>query len=403
MKIGILRETKIPADNRVPLSPDQCRLIEDEFPGTRVIVQPGNGRCYTDDDYRRKGITVQKDLDECDVLMGVKEVDPSQLVPGKTYFFFSHTIKKQRHNKGLLKAVLDKRIRLVDYETLSDGKGMRIIGFGRWAGLVGTYHGIRAMCMRHDLFGLPLPQDCRGLEDMMKQASAMRLPALRIAMTGDGRVAGGSEEMMSAFGIQKVTMEDYLTCLNFETPVYVQLDPGRYNQHKSGRTFDLSHFFSHPGEYESNFKRFSDKTDLLIMAAYWDPKAPVLYTAGQMKETDFSIQVVADITCDLNGSIPSTIRTTTFQDPYYDYNPFTGKEEKAFSNPSNITVLAIDNLPNGLPVEASVDFGHHLIKNVLPYLLYGDSENIIARATIAEDGRLTEHYSYLADWVQQPD
>jgi alanine dehydrogenase len=403
MKIGILRETRIPPDNRAPLSPDQCRLIEDEFPGAQLIVQPSSDRCFKDSAYRLQGIQVQENLDACDVLLGVKEVDPGMLVPQKTYMFFSHTIKKQDHNKGLLKAALDRHIRLIDYETLTDSKGIRIVGFGRWAGLVGTYNGLRAMSIRMGLREIPLPQDCNGLDKMMKQASSVKLPSLRIAMTGDGRVAGGSEEMLNSFGIQKVTVEDYLARRNFETPVYVQLDPEKYNRHKAGKTFDLYHFFNNPGEYESNFSRFCDKTDILIMAAYWDPAAPALFTADQAANEHFTIKVIADITCDLNGSVPSTVRTTTFQHPYYDYNPYTGKDEEAFSRDANITVMAINNLPNGLPVEASMDFGHNLIKNVLPYLLYGDNESIIARATIADGGKLTADYHYLADWVSDPD
>jgi alanine dehydrogenase len=402
MKIGILRETKTTIDTRVPLSPKQCRLIEDEFEGTRVYVQPWNNRCFADKEYEKEGISLQHDLSGCDILLGVKEVAPQELIPGKTYFFFSHTIKKQSHNKGLLKAVLEKHIKLVDYEMLTDSRGIRIIGFGRWAGLVGTYHGIRSMCIRLKIPGLPPPQTCRDLQDMMKKASSIHLPSLRIAVTGDGRVAGGSEEMMNAFGIQKVMVDKFLCNLHSGTPVYVQLDAEKYNRNKNGNPFKLQHFFTDPQDYKSNFARFCDKTDLLIMAAYWDPGAPVLFTHHQMQDKNFRIKVIADITCDLNGSIPSTIRSTTFNNPYYDYNPLTGKEEEPFSNPANITVMAINNLPCGLPMEASIDFGYNLMKYVLPLLLGGDNENIIGRATITEKGKLTANYNYLADWVNQP-
>jgi len=403
MKIGILRETKIPPDNRVPLTPKQCRLIEDEFPGTEIIVQPGDGRCYTDREYIDEGIIVQDDVNDCDVLVGVKEVNPADLIPDKTCFFFSHTIKKQEHNRHLLKTILDKHIRLVDYELLSDSKGIRIIGFGRWAGLVGTYTGIRAMGIRQNAFELPHPMECAGLSEMLLQASRIPLPPWRLAMTGDGRVAGGAEEMMSAFHIHKVTLENYMIQADSGFPVYVQLDPEKYNCRKSGESFDLWHFFSNPVLYKSNFHRFCNKTDMLINAAYWDPAAPVLFTSSQMKDEDFKIKVIADITCDLNGSVPTTIRTTTFRDPYYDYNRWTGREEKAFSNSGNITVMPIDNLPCGLPREASMDFGHNLIKNVLPLLLYEDTEGIIASATIAENGKLTTKFNYLAEWVSKPD
>ncbi len=403
MKIGILRETKIPADNRVPLSPEQCRMIEEKFQGTKVFVEPGNNRCFADAEYTDMGIKVKTNLSNCDVLMGVKEVDLTRLIPGKTYFFFSHTIKKQSHNKKLLKAVLKKHIKLVDYETLTDRNGIRIIGFGRWAGIVGTYTGIRAMRIRHKYNILPHPQDFGELGEMKKLVSSVSLPPVKIAITGDGRVAGGSVEMMDAFGIKKVDVEEYLGNSDIKKSVYVQLGPEKYNRNKTGKPFELQHFFKNPGEYESDFGRFTNETDLLIMAAYWDPRAPVLFTPDQMRDKSFGIKVIADITCDLEGSIPSTIRTTNFKMPYYDFNPYTGKEEPPFSNPANITVMAIDNLPCGLPAEASKDFGQNIINHVLPLLLSGDDENVILRATIAQDGKLTEKYNYLDDWVNQPD
>jgi saccharopine dehydrogenase (NAD+, L-lysine-forming) len=399
MRIGILRETKIPADRRVPLTPKQCRLIREEFPGIGILVQPSLDRCFSDKEYMDEGIEMAEDLSGCDILMGVKEVTAGMLIPDKTYFFFSHTIKKQEHNKQLLMTILEKRIRLVDYEMLTDSKGVRIIGFGRWAGLVGTYNGIRALCARNGIPGLIPPQDCSGLQEMMQRASDVNLPPVRIALTGDGRVAGGSEEMLSSFGIQKVTIDTFLDNTAPKKAVYVQLDPEKYNRSKDGKRFDLQHFFRYPESYESLFSRFLGITDLLIMAAYWDPRAPVLFTVNQMQDKNFSIGVIADITCDINGSVPSSVRSTTFADPYFDFNRFTTKEEKAFSNPGNITVMTIDNLPCGLPVEASEDFGHSLIRNIFPLLIHGDNEQIIQRATIAERGKLTEQYTYLADWV----
>jgi alanine dehydrogenase len=212
-------------------------------------------------------------------------------------------------------------------------------------------------------------------------------------------VAGGAEEMLHAFSVRKVTTEEYLQRENFDGPVYTQLDPSKYNIHKSGKEFTLSHFFSFPQEYDSNFARFFSKTDLLIMAAYWDPHAPVLFTTREMRDPAFNIRVIADITCDIMGSVPSSIRTTTFSEPYYDFNRMLDSEERPFSDPSHVTIMTIDNLPCGLPKESSVDFGHHIIKGIIPLLQGTDNENIIDRATIARDGRLTDNYSYLKEWV----
>ena len=235
----------------------------------------------------------------------------------------------------------------------------------------------------------------------MQAASSVKLPPLKIAVTGGGRVAGGTEEILAAFNVRKVSVEEYLRTGDFESPVYVQLDPDAYNIRRSGDDFDLVHFFRHPEAYTGNFGRFCSTTDVLIMAAYWDPKAPVLFTIDEMRKHDFRIRVIADITCDINGSVPSSIRTTTHEDPYYDFNPLTEKEEKAFSNPSNITVMTIDNLPGGLPREASSDFGNSLINNVLPRMFNKGKDDIIKRATIAEGGKLTKTYNYLADWIRE--
>jgi len=399
MKIGIIRETKTPPDTRVPLSPAQCRLVEATFPGVRILVQPSDCRCFPNAAYEKEGIQLKNDLGECDILFGVKEVIPGELIPEKTYFFFSHTIKKQKHNKVLLKTVLDKQIRLVDYEILTDKHGARIIGFGRWAGLVGTYIGIRALCKRNRLPELLAPQECHTLNQMKKQASISKLPTVRIALTGDGRVAGGAEEMLTAFKIPKVSIEEYLSGSPIEKPVYVQLGPDQYNRHKSGLPFDLLHFFKAPAEYESSFNRFCNKTDLLITAAYWDPRAPLLFTPEQIGDKNFRIRVIADITCDMNGSLPSSIRTTSFSDPFYDFNRHSLKEAPAFSDPENITVMTIDNLPCGLPEESSEDVGNRLIANVFPLLIEGDHDEILARATIPDKGSRTDSYKYLADWV----
>jgi len=401
MKIGILRETKAPADNRVPLTPLQCKQLELKFKGITVFVQSSKDRCFTDKEYEKAGVRLRQDITHCDVLLGVKEVNPENLIPDKTYLFFSHTIKKQPYNRNLLMTVLKKRVRLIDYETLIGSDGIRLIGFGRWAGLVGAYNGIRAYCIRNHISDLTPAHRFKRLQNMIKLASTVKLPPMKIAVTGGGRVAGGSEEILAAFDIRKVSVEEYLTTGDFKRPVYVKLEPDAYNVRKTGKAFKLSHFFKHPESYRGNFNRFCSRTDLLVMAAYWDPRAPVLFTIEEMKKDDFRIGVIADITCDINGSVPSSVRTTTHEDPFYDFNPITEKEEEAFSNPSNVTVMTIDNLPCALPRAASVDFGNNLVDKVLPLIIQGDKDEIITRATIAKEGKLNAGYEYLADWVNE--
>lgn len=400
MIIGIIREGKLPPDKRVPFSPEQCRQITEQFQGTEVFVQSSNIRCFNDQEYREAGIHVVEKLDHCDVLMGVKEVPIADLIPNKTYFFFSHTIKKQTYNQKLLQAIVEKNIRLIDYEVLTGTDGMRIIGFGRFAGLVGAYNGLLTYGKRNRLFDLKPAYRCNNLQEMKKNISGLQLPPLKIVITGDGRVAGGALELLHEIPVRQVTVNEFLEKDSFDEPVFARLSPGDYNIHKEGKDFDLFHFFNHPEDYKENFKRFSTQTDLLIASAYWDPKAPVLFTAEDMKRADFRIKVIADITCDIEGSIPSTKMAGTIDDPVYDYNPHTGVLQAAFSSEKNISVMAVDNLPCELPNDASLDFGKNLIEKVLSHLIDDDTNGIIQRATITENGSLTERFFYLQDYLK---
>ncbi|MCY1721573.1 NAD(P)-dependent oxidoreductase [Prolixibacteraceae bacterium Z1-6] len=402
MKIGILREGKTPPDKRVPLNPRQCIEVQHKFPNVTVLVQPSAIRSFKDKEYADLGIILQEDLSECDILLGVKEVRIEDFIPGKKYLFFSHTIKKQEYNRKLLQAVLEKKIQLVDYEVLTDNKGFRIIGFGRFAGLVGAYNGFRAFGLKNELFDLKPAHECNDLEEMLQHLDEVTLPPIKIALTGDGRVAHGVIEILSHMNIMRVSPEAFLKNQEPEQAVYVQLLPNNYVR-KTGdsETFDLLHFFNHPTEYENAFQPFTTATDLLIASAYWDPKAPVLFTADEMKADDFRISVISDITCDIEGSIPSTKKASTIDDPFYDYNIATGEIEEAFSNPNHVSVQAVDNLPCELPKDASLDFGQNLIEKVFPSLFGEDPDGIIERASITKDGKLTERFSYLQDFADR--
>ncbi len=399
MKIGIIREGKVPPDKRVPLSPAECKMLLEKHPELEIVVQPSPIRCFNDSEYEEAGVPVRENLEDCDVLMGVKEVSIKDLIANKTYFFFSHTIKKQPYNRNLLQQVLAKNIRLVDYETLTDAKGLRIIGFGRWAGIVGAYNGLLTYGKRNGLFDLKPAHLCFDCEELFSEVQKISLPSLKIVVTGGGRVSHGVMEVLDRMKVKKVSVQEYLTNENVEEAVYVQLEPGDYNTKNGGSIFDLHDFFAHPEMYESTFKPYCSTTDLLVSAAYWDPKAPVLFTAEDMQGDDFRIKVIADITCDIEGSIPSTKKASTIDDPVYDYNPITGELEAPFSSEKNISVMAVDNLPCELPKDASVGFGEGIIEKVIPSLLGDDKDGVIARATIAKNGKLTERFSYLQDYV----
>lgn len=398
MKIGIIREGKIPIDKRVPITPLQAKELQEKFPKVKVLIESSEIRCFSDQEYLDKGIEVVKDISGCDILLGVKEVPIKNLVPEKTYFFFSHTIKEQPYNRELLRAILKKNITLIDYEVLTDQTGVRLVAFGRYAGIVGAYNGILTYGQRYKLFNLRRAHECFDLEDMKKEYEKVKLPSIKIALTGGGRVSRGSMEVLDGIGIRKVTPAEYLNEL-FDEPVYTQLNSRDYNKPKSGEPFKRSEFHENPELYESDFLKFARVTDLLIAGAFWDPAAPVLFTRNDILRDDFKIKVIADITCDIEGSIPSTKRPATIDDPIYDYNPSDDEIEPALKEEANITVMAVDNLPCELPRNASEDFGRELVDNVLPYLITKDSEEVIKRATISRNGKLTQQFAYLRNYV----
>lgn len=396
-QLGILLEGKTPPDKRVPLTPDQCKGMSEAFPDLAITVQKSPIRAFADTSYSGAGFEPQDDLSACDVLVGVKEVPIDMLQPEKTYFFFSHTIKKQPYNRNLLLAVLERNIRLIDYETLTEANGRRLIGFGRYAGIVGAYNGFLAYGARTETFNLKPAHLCENRVELEAELQKVKLPALKIALTGGGRVAKGAKEILETLGLRQVDVESYLT-QEFDEPVFVQLSVTDYNQTKDGSAASSQDFFNHPERYNSNFMRFAQVTDVYIAGHYWESGSPFLFTREEARHPSFNIKVVADISCDIDGPVASTLRPSTIEDPLYGYDP-KEEQEVAFNDADAITVMAVDNLPCELPKDASEDFGNELMQYILPALLGDDPDDIIGRATIAEKGQLTEHYAYLQDYV----
>lgn len=397
--IGLICEGKTPPDKRVPLTPKKCMEAISLYPGLQIVVQESAVRCFSDQEYRDLGLEVRPDVSDCDILMGVKEVPIAQLIPNKTYLFFSHTVKKQPANRELLRQVLQKNITLIDYELLTNEKEERIVAFGRWAGIVGAYNGLLTYGRKHGLYELKPAYKCVDMEDMQEEFFKVKqLPPIKMVVTGTGRVAQGAVEVLDRMGIRRISVYDYLYH-DFHEPVYTQLRSSDYNRRRDGRVWDTPDFHKHPEQYESTFSNYLPVTDLLIACAYWHPAAPKLFTEEDTRRTTFRINTIADVTCDVNGSVPTTKRSTTIQDPAFDYNPATGELEPPYSRPGNITEMAVDNLPCELPRNASRDFGRQLIDNVFPHLLSDTPDDIIERATITKGGQLTERYQYLSDYV----
>jgi len=397
LKIGIVRETKNPPDRRVPLTPNQCRTLSNAYPDLEILVQPSNYRCYTDQEYSSAGIPLSEDLSPCQILMGVKEVKEEALLEGKSYFFFSHTAKKQPYNRSLLQAVVRKWIRLIDYEYLTDKDGARVVAFGRWAGVVGAYNGLRAWGQKSGSYDLKPAHACKDLKEAGQELEKVELGRTRILVTGGGRVAGGALEILESTGVSGVSPEDYLRH-DFDQAVYTRLDPWHYVRRQDGYAFDFEHFMKHPELYENAFLPYASRTELYMACHFWDPASPKLLTRKHLAGGKLPVSLVADISCDIDGPIASTIRASTIAEPFYGYEPGSGKETGPFEK-GVITVMAVDNLPGELPRDASSDFGEALMEQVIPELLGERDTGMIDRASIAAGGGLTPPYTYLSDFL----
>ena len=397
MKFGIIRERKNPPDRRVVLSPEACKKVLQTYPNAEVCIEPSPIRTFVDADYKNLGLTVDSNMEDCDVLLGVKEVPIASLIPNKKYFLFSHTIKKQPYNRTLLKAVLDKKIELYDHEVITNEKGQRLVAFGRYAGIVGAYNGLRAYGLKFELFNLPKAETLRDQAALISELQKIKLPAIKILLTGRGRVGNGAKEMLDAMNLRKVSVSEYLEH-QFNEPVYCQIDASEYNKRKDGSRGNKADFFANPQEYKSNFFRFAKVTDLYIAGHFYGNGAPYLYTREDAKHPEFKIKVVADVSCDIDGPVATTIRPSTIADPIYGYNP-QSETEVDYKNAKAIAVMAVDNLPCELPRDASVGFGEAFLKNVIPAFFNDDKNGVLERARMTHNGKLTKRYAYLQDYV----
>lgn len=392
--IGLIREGKIPADNRVALTPAQCRwlLKNTDF---KIVVQPSEKRCYLNQEYKRAGVILRENLSEANLLLGIKEIPVNMLLPGKTYMFFSHTRKMQPYNQKLMHAMIEKKITLIDYECLEHADGQRIIGFGFFAGIVGAHNGIMAYGERTQQFRLGRVYKQKDYLELIHTYFGLKLPNIKIAVTGSGRVAHGIVEIMNLLDVQEVEPEEYLS-KEFTYPVYVHLKGADLYKHKEKRTYSRDNFHANPRQYECLFQSYTSQTDVLMNGVYWDKDIPRLFEPEDIKAEKFRIQTIADITDDANGSIPINLGDCSMDDPVYGVDRTTLQRTAPYLNTS-VDIMAVGNLPNELPRDASRFFGEQLIKHVLSDYIKGSS--IIENATILKDGNLTSGFKYLSDYA----
>jgi hypothetical protein len=395
---AILKERKNPPDRRVVFSPEKLKEAASLYPEARFIVESSDIRVFTDSAYRDAGFEVKNDITEADVMLGVKEVPVAALIQNKKYFYFSHTIKKQPYNRDLLLAMLERNIEMYDHETIVKQSGARLIGFGRYAGLVGAYNGFRALGIRDGLFELPKVENLADLDAVKKELDKIKLPAIKILLTGTGKVAQGAKEILDYLQIKKVSDALYLTS-QFTEPVYCMADVMEYNKRKDGKVGEKYAFYKDPTPYESNFIPYAIESDFFIAGHFYGNNAPYLFSRADAKQENFRIRLIADISCDIDGPVAATIKSSTIADPFYGYDPQT-ESAVAMDAPGAITMMAVDNLPCELPKDASEGFGEMFLENVIPAFFNNDERGILKRARMTtKEGKLTERFSYLSDYV----
>jgi alanine dehydrogenase len=396
--LGIIREGKVPPDKRVPLTPAQCALVQEQYPNVKIKVQTSQIRSFSDDQYRAHGIEIVDSLEDCDIIMGVKEVNKEDLLPNKKFFFFSHTIKKQPYNRDLLRKILELKIELIDYEVLKDKNNKRIIGFGRYAGIVGAYNAMLTFGTKNKLYTLTPANQCHDRAAMENELKKIQLPTnTKIVLTGFGRVGHGAREIMDLLPITEVSPTEFLD-ETFDFPVFTHLEIEDYYQRKDGGEFVKSDFYANPEVYTSKFGEYAKTANIYIACHFWSNRNPKILTQSDLLAAE-NLTVVADISCDIAGPIACTLRPSKIADPFYGYNPVTG-DEAAWDDPKAIAVMAVDNLPCELPKDASEDFGSELIKRVFPVLFGDDPDHIIERGSETNSkGELTPLFAYLQEYV----
>jgi alanine dehydrogenase len=397
MKFGIIKERKNPPDRRVVFTPEEVARLLKEHPEAQVKVESSDIRVFSDEQYAELGIEIATDMSDCDVLFGVKEVPVDALIPNKKYFFFSHTIKKQAHNKKLLQAILDKKIDLYDHETIVDANYKRLIGFGRYAGIVGAYNGMRAFGLKFELFSIPKAETLTSKEDLVNKLRRQILPPIKIVLTGHGKVGMGAKEILDGMRIKEVSPENFLTKI-YSEPVYTQIDVMDYYKRKDDQPASKEDFYKNPTAYTSNFERFSKVSDIFMAGHFYGNDGPEILTQAMLNAADCKIKVVADISCDVDGPIACTLKASTIAEPLFGYLPSEHKEVP-YMHPGAIVVMSVDNLPCELPKDASEGFGEMFMKHVIPAFFNGDKDGILARAKMTENGKLTKRFEYLQDYV----
>ncbi len=428
--VGVRREEKSEWERRVPIIPKDARRLQDEY-DIEVWVQPSPIRVFSDDAYREEGITIEEDLSPCPVVFGVKEMPPGLFERGHTYVFFAHVIKGQPYNMPMLKRLLDQGCQLIDYETVTDEQGRRLIFFGHHAGLAGMIDTLWALGQRLNSEGIANPfADLRqtheydDLEEARAAVSALGrhiaqhgLPGpitpLVCGFAGYGNVFGGANEIFELLPVEEIEpgqVADVAQHSDARNVMYkvVFREEDTVEPISPRDEFELQDYYDHPAKYRSRFKDYLPYLTLLVNCVYWEQKYPRLVTKEDLRELYVvkqpRLRVIGDISCDIEGAIEATVKSTDPGNPVYVYDPFEDRAVDGVSGRGPV-ILAVDILPSELPREASTYFSSVLMDHV-PAIVRAnysapfdelDLPPEIKRALIVHQGDLTPDYRYLEE------
>ena len=433
LRIGIRREDRNEWERRVPLTPDDVRkLIED---GVEVWLQPSSIRVFPDEDYRRVGAVISEDLSSCPVILAVKEIPVDFYEPNKTYVFFSHTIKGQDYNMPLLKLMMELKCNLIDYELVTDDKKRRLIFFGRHAGLAGMIDSLWALGKRLEWEGVPnafglikMAHEYQSLEEaeshiskVSKRLKQEGIPYVTVPIicgfAGYGNVSQGAQEIFDLLPFEEIAPGE-LSAVNPASPAaqegifkVVFKEEDMVEPRDAEDSFELQDYYQNPQKYRSRFEEYLQHLTMLINCIYWDARYPRLVTLDYLRRVYSTphpppLRVIGDISCDIDGSVQCTVKGTDPGNPVYVYNPLAGTARDGWEGYGPV-VMAVDNLPCELALEASCFFSEVLIA-FIPDLLKADYDvpleeiglpGELRRAIILHKGELTPDYKYLGKYL----
>ena len=363
MNICILKENK-PNEFRTPLIPEDIKRLKKKYPKYNFYIEPSKNRIFADSLFYQSGCK-KYNSQNIDLFLSVKEVSAKIIKKNQNFVMFSHTVKGQAYNMPLLRKILKNDCSLIDYELFKDKKRNRLIGFGYFAGIVGAF-----LTIKKHLKIYSTSKYHFVIDELISILSKKDLNNLRIIITGDGSVSKGAQFLLKKIGIkEKKTLQ-----INESSSYFKVLSPSEYYKRLDKR-FSIQDLINGIGDYKSIFPKYFKEYDIFLSCHYWDSRFPKLFELNEVDKKFF--QTIGDITCDINGSIPTTSKSTTLKKPYYKFN--------------KTDIMAVDNLPSALPQESSEYFSKTLT-SLIPKILTSLNKESIEEFYISKKGYLNFRY-----------